>query len=63
MMLADSPRAPLSGDRDLDLDAGFDVDDDLLDKFGRRVETETMSVAAFESTPSSCLLRCHRSPP
>jgi hypothetical protein len=28
----------LSSDRDLDLDTGFDVDDDLLDDLGRGVE-------------------------
>lgn len=32
------PTARLGGDRDLDLDAGLDVDDDGLDDFGGRVQ-------------------------
>lgn len=44
---------PLSGNGDFDLDAGFDVDDDLLDNLGGRVEIDQTFVDAhFVHVPS-----------
>lgn len=38
-----STKLHLSSDRNLDLDTSLDVDDDLLDNFGRGVETMHIS--------------------
>jgi len=43
----------LSSNRDFDLDTSLNVDDDLLDNFGRGVEiNQTLVDSHFESVPS-----------